>query len=285
MKIKQLEQHMSFGGQQFKYQHQSEVLKSEMTFSLFLPSNPTDKALPLIWWLSGLTCTDDNFTHKSGFQQWAEKYQVAVVAPDTSPRGEAFDDESYDLGHGASFYVNATEAPWQSHYHMYDYITTELTEVVHELIPCFYGRESIMGHSMGGHGALVIGLRHQDRFKAISAFSPILTPSQVPWGVKAFTAYLGADQAAWKAYDATALVGSAETVRPLLITQGLADHFYPEQLHEGAFLEAAKKHGDQVVYQQKAGYDHSYYFIATFLADHFAFHQKYLKMPTRIFYR
>jgi S-formylglutathione hydrolase len=276
MSIEQLEQHVSFGGQQFKYKHQSDVLKSEVTFSLFLPSNKDGKKIPLIWWLSGLTCTDDNFTHKSGFQQWAEKYQVAVIAPDTSPRGDAANDESYDLGQGAGFYVNATEEPWTPHYKMYDYITKELTDVVHGLVPNFSGEESIMGHSMGGHGAIVIGLRNQDRFKAISAFSPILTPSVVPWGVKAFTAYLGLDEEVWKAYDSTALIGSAENVPPLLITQGLADNFYPEQLPEGPFLEAANKHGDKVQYEQKEGYDHSYYFIATFLEEHFAFHGKHL---------
>jgi len=276
MAIEQLEQHQSFGGQQFKYKHQSDVLKSEVTFSLFLPSNPEGKKIPLIWWLSGLTCTDDNFTHKSGFQQWAAKHQVAVIAPDTSPRGDAANDEAYDLGQGAGFYVNATEAPWASHYQMYDYITNELTEVVHGLIPNFSGIESVMGHSMGGHGALVIGLRNQKRFKAISAFSPILTPSKVPWGQKALTAYLGADQDSWVDYDSTALIGRAETVQPILISQGLADNFYPEQLPEQFFLDATKKHGNKVVYEQEQGYDHSYYFIASLMEKHFDFHMKHL---------
>ena len=276
MAIEQLEQHASFGGQQFKYRHQSDVLKSDMTFSLFLPSNPEGKKIPLIWWLSGLTCTDDNFTHKSGFGQWAEKYQVAVIVPDTSPRGDAVDDEAYDLGQGAGFYVNATEEPWNTHYKMYDYLTVELTKIAHGLVPHFSGSESMMGHSMGGHGAIVIGLRNQERFKAISAFSPILTPSEVPWGVKALTAYLGSDKAAWEAYDSTVLISGADVIQPLLITQGLADNFYPEQLSEKSFLEAAKKHGDNVQYQQKEGYDHSYYFIATFLEEHFAFHHGHL---------
>jgi len=277
MAIEQLEQHASFGGQQFKYKHQSELLKSDVTFSLFLPSNEEGKQIPLIWWLSGLTCTDDNFTHKSGVQQWAEKYQVAVIAPDTSPRGEAPDDEAYDLGQGAGFYVNATEDPWKSHYQMYDYITLELTKIVHELVPNFSGIESIMGHSMGGHGALVIGLRNQDRFKAISAFSPILTPSAVPWGQKALTAYLGEDQGMWKAYDSTALIETMDDVQPILITQGLADNFYPSQLLEGPFLEASAKHRGKVTYVQKEGYDHSYYFIASFMEEHFEFHASYLK--------
>ncbi|MCL1989982.1 MAG: S-formylglutathione hydrolase [Defluviitaleaceae bacterium] len=275
MSIEQLEQHVSFGGQQFKYKHQSDVLKSEVTFSLFLPSNPDGKKIPLIWWLSGLTCTDDNFTHKSGFQQWAEQHQVAVIAPDTSPRGDAADGDGYDLGHGAGFYVNATEEPWASHYHMYDYVTKELTGIVHELVPNFSGKESVMGHSMGGHGALVIGLRNQDRFASISAFAPILTPSKVPWGVKILTAYLGSDQETWKAWDSTALVAQDE-VLPILVTQGTGDSFYPDQLTEQYFLAAAQKHGDQVTYEQQAGYDHSYYFIATFLKQHFDFHMNHL---------
>ena len=277
MNIEQLEQHQSFGGKQFKYKHQSDVLKSEVTFSLFLPSNPEGNKIPLIWWLSGLTCTDDNFTHKSGFQQWAEKHQVAVVAPDTSPRGDAPNDEGYDLGQGAGFYVNATEEPWASHYQMYTYLTKELTEVIHGLIPNFSGIESIMGHSMGGHGALVIGLRNQDRFRAISAFSPILTPSVTPWGQKAFTAYLGDDQETWKSYDTTALIREANKIQPILITQGLADNFYPKELPENLFLEAAAKHGNQVAYEQKEGYDHSYYFIASFLKEHFEFHARQLE--------
>jgi len=276
MAIEKLEQHRSFGGEQFKYKHQSAVLKSDVTFSLFLPSNQEGKRIPLIWWLSGLTCTDDNFTHKSGFQQWAEKHQVAVIAPDTSPRGDAANDEGYDLGQGAGFYVNATEEPWSTHYRMYDYIKSELTGVVHSLVPNFSGKESIMGHSMGGHGAIVIGLRNQDRFKAISAFSPILTPSEVPWGVKALGAYLGSDKEKWKDYDSTALIESTEDTQPILIMQGLSDNFYPEQLPEEPFLEVAKKHGDKVNYMKKEGYDHSYYFIASFLEEHFEFHAKHL---------
>ena len=276
MSIELLESHLSFGGEQRKYKHSSDLLKSDMTFSLFLPSNQSGKKIPLIWWLSGLTCTDDNFTHKSGFQQWAEKYQIAVIAPDTSPRGDAANDKGYDLGQGAGFYVNATMSPWESHYQMYDYITKELTTVAHDLVPNFSGKESIMGHSMGGHGAIVIGLRNQDRFKSISAFSPILTPSVAPWGVKALTAYLGPDKESWKSYDSTALIESLDDVLPLLIAQGLADNFYPDQLLEASFLENSKKHGDKIQYEQKEGYDHSYYFIATFLEEHFKFHEQHL---------
>ena len=277
MTIEKLEEHLSFGGKQFKYKHKSEILSSEVTFSLFLPSNKEQKDIPLVWFLSGLTCTDDNFTHKSGFQQWAEKYNIALVAPDTSPRGDVADDEGYDLGQGAGFYLNATQFPWAKNYKMYDYIMEELTKTVHDLVPNFSGKESIMGHSMGGHGALVLGMRNPKRFKAISAFAPILSPSQTPWGQKVFTAYLGEDESTWAQYDSTCLIAEKDEVQPILIMQGLADGFYPNELSETSFLEAAKKHKAKVNYQQKEGYDHSYYFIATFLEEHFAFHSQYLK--------
>lgn len=272
-----LEKHLAFGGLQFKYKHHSDVLNSNMTFSLFLPENKDGKDIPLIWWLSGLTCTDDNFTHKSGFQQIANRLNVAVVAPDTSPRGEACaNDAAYDLGQGAGFYLNATEKPWDEQFKMYDYLTVELPAIVQGLVPNFNGKEAIMGHSMGGHGALVLGLKNPDRFASISAFSPILTPSKVPWGQKAFTAYLGADREAWASWDSTELI-KKDNVQPILIMQGTGDDFYPGQLPEQYFLQAAAKHGDQVVYQQKAGYDHSYYFIASFLEEHFNFHMENLK--------
>ena len=271
-----LEKHLSFGGLQLKYKHHSHVLKSDMTFSLFLPQNPEGKKIPLIWWLSGLTCTDDNFTHKSGFQSIAARYNVAVIAPDTSPRGEACaNDSAYDLGQGAGFYLNATQEPWKDQFRMYEYITTELSGLVQTLVLDFSGQESIMGHSMGGHGALVIGMKNPDRFKSISAFSPILTPSEVPWGQKAFTAYLGNDKETWKAWDSTELI-KGDQIPPILIMQGTGDDFYPGQLSETSFLEAAEKNSDKVNYQQKDGYDHSYYFIATFMEEHFAFHMNHL---------
>ncbi|MCL1949332.1 MAG: S-formylglutathione hydrolase [Turicibacter sp.] len=276
MSVEILEQHLSFGGTQFKYKHHSAILKSDMTFSLFLPENKDGAGIPLVWFLSGLTCTDDNFTHKSGFQHIANKNNVAVIAPDTSPRGEACANaEAYDLGQGAGFYLNATQSPWDEQFKMYDYITKELTEVVKPLVPNFNGKEAIMGHSMGGHGALVIGMKNPGRFASISAFSPILSPSEVPWGQKAFTAYLGEDKEAWKAWDSTELV-KGDDVPPMLIMQGTGDNFYPGQLPENFFLDASAPHGDKVMYQQKAGYDHSYYFIATFMEDHFNFHMKHL---------
>lgn len=276
MELKLVEKHLSFGGEQRKYSHYSETLQCEMTFSVYLPSNKEGKKIPLIWWLSGLTCTDDNFSQKSGFQRLAEEHQVAVLIPDTSPRGQAVpDDEAWDLGQGAGFYVDATQTPWSEHYNMYTYLMEELTAMVPTLVPNFSGEEGIMGHSMGGHGALVIGMKNANRFKAISAFSPILNPSQVPWGIKAFSAYLGEDKAAWKEWDAAELIKEAG-VPPILITQGSADGFYPEQLDETVFLKNAEESGQAVTYQKKEGYDHSYFFIASFLEEHFAFQMEQL---------
>ena len=277
MNLKLVEKHKSFNGEQIKYSHYSEVLKCDMKFSIYLPSNQEDKKISLIWWLSGLTCTDDNFSEKSGFQRLADKHQVAVMIPDTSPRGEdVADDEAWDLGQGAGFYLNATQDPWKENYQMYSYITEELTDIALTLVPNFSGKESIMGHSMGGHGALMIGMKNADRFKAISAFAPILSPSQVPWGIKAFSSYLGEDKDAWKEWDSSELIKETQ-VPPILITQGTADGFYPEHLEETAFLENALKNNNQVDYQKADGYDHSYFFIASFLDDHFDFHMNQLR--------
>lgn len=277
MSLKILDQHKSFNGHQYKYSHYSETLKCDMTFSIYLPENKEDKEIPLIWWLSGLTCTDDNFSEKSGFQRLADSHNVAVMIPDTSPRGEEVaDDEGWDLGKGAGFYLNATQDPWKENYQMYSYITEELSVIAKDLVPKFSGKESIMGHSMGGHGALIIGMKNAARFKAISAFSPIVTPSQVPWGIKAFSAYLGEDKEAWKDWDATELI-RAEGAPPILISQGTKDGFYPEQLKETLFLENAKAYKNKVDYKQAEGYDHSYFFISSFLEEHFKFHIGKLK--------
>lgn len=276
MSLKLVDNKRSFNGEQRKYTHYSDVLQSEMTFSIYLSSNKENKEIPLIWWLSGLTCTDDNFSEKSGYQRWADKYQVAVIVPDTSPRGEdVANDDAYDLGQGAGFFLNATQEPWAKNYQMYSYITEELAEIATTLVPNFSGKESIMGHSMGGHGALVIGMKNASRFKAISAFSPITNPVQVPWGVKAFTNYLGEDKATWNEWDSSELIKEVNAP-PILITQGIADNFYPEQLDETVFLENAEKNKQNVEYQKVEGYDHSYFFIASFLEDHFAFHMKHL---------
>jgi len=277
MSLKLIEEKRSFDGVQSKYTHYSEALKCEMTFSIYLPSNKEKKEIPLIWWLSGLTCTDDNFGQKSGFQSLAAKYQVAVIIPDTSPRGEDVpNDEAYDLGQGAGFFVNATQEPWAKNYNMYTYITEELSNIASNLVPNFSGKESIMGHSMGGHGALVIGMKNAKRFKSISAFAPITNPIQVPWGVKAFSNYLGADKSTWNEWDATELIKEVDTP-PILITQGTSDNFYPEQLDETNFLENARKNNQKVNYNKAEGYDHSYFFVSTFLDEHFAFHIENLK--------
>ncbi|WP_080145495.1 S-formylglutathione hydrolase [Marinilactibacillus piezotolerans] len=271
MTVTHIETHLAAGGEQRKYRHFSKVLNCEMVFSLFLPSAFQEKAVPLIWWLSGLTCTDDNFSQKGGFQKAASEHNVAIAIPDTSPRGENVpDDESYDLGQGASFYLNAVKTPWSEHYQMYTYLTEELPSIVHELIPDFSGKESIMGHSMGGHGALMIGLKQSKRFESISAFAPILTPTAVPWGEKAFSAYLGIEKSAWNEWDSTHLIQQAEIVPPIFITQGTADNFYDVQLVETDFLKAAEN--KDITYRSVEGYDHSYFTIATFINEHIAFH-------------
>lgn len=276
MVVEQLEMHLSFQGEQRKYHHFSKVLNCDMVFSLYLPPSFEEKELSLIWWLSGLTCTDDNFSQKSGFQKAAADQTVAVIIPDTSPRGDKVpDDEGWDLGKGASFYLNATQDPWVENYQMYTYLTEELPQIVYSLIPHFSGKESIMGHSMGGHGAIMMGLKERDRFASISAFAPILNPSKVPWGQKAFTAYLGSDESSWQEWDSTSLIEQTEKVPPILITQGMSDNFYEVQLQEKEFLKAA---GDKpVFYRSEKGYDHSYFTIATFIEEHIQFHVNELK--------
>ena len=222
-----IETHKVFEGEQRKYRHYSEILDCDMVFSLFLPKQTDNKTTALVWWLSGLTCTDDNFSQKGAFQKYANQHQLAIVMPDTSPRGtNVADDEGWDLGQGAGFYLNATQEPWAKNYRMYDYLTEELPQLVYTLIPNFSGKESIMGHSMGGHGALVIGLKNPERYRSISAFAPILNPSQVPWGKKAFTAYLGPDEKDWAAWDATSLIAESPVAPPIHISQGIADAFY-----------------------------------------------------------
>ncbi len=277
MTVELIGTHQLFGGEQRKYRHFSEVLHSEMTFSLFLPQAKPEIPLSLVWWLSGLTCTDDNFSQKGAFQKYATENQLAFVIPDTSPRGSAIPDvDAWDLGQGASFYLNATQEPWKQNYQMYTYITEELTQIIFRLLPHLSGKESIMGHSMGGHGALMIGLKNPQRFTSISAFAPISNPSKTPWGKKAFSSYLGTDKKSWKSWDATELLAQSSVVPPIYITQGTADEFYGEQLVEHAFLSAAKTKQQQVTYQKAIGYDHSYFTIATFIEDHLKFHSKHL---------
>ena len=275
MTVEIIEKHLNFGGEMRKYKHFSQVLNCEMIFSLYLPPAEIEDAIPLIWWLSGLTCTDDNFSQKGGFQEYAAKHKVAIAIPDTSPRGDNIPDSNdWDLGQGASFYVDATQEPWAENYHMYTYITQELTQIMHDLVPGYSGKESIMGHSMGGHGALMIGLKNSNRFSSISAFAPILNPIQVPWGIKAFNAYLGSEESTWHKWDATSLIKQMDQIPPILITQGTADTFYDVQLQEDAFMKAAQN--KPVQYEKKEGYDHSYFTISTFIGQHIAFHVEQL---------
>ncbi|MBV7433790.1 S-formylglutathione hydrolase [Cardiobacteriaceae bacterium TAE3-ERU3] len=272
--MKQTENWRCFGGEQRIYQHRSDVLDCDMNFAVYLPPQALDgEDCPVLYWLSGLTCTERNFIEKAGAQHYAAEHGIILVAPDTSPRGENVpDDDAYDLGQGAGFYVNATQAPWAAHYRMYDYITEELPALIDQHFPV-NGKQSISGHSMGGHGALMIALNNPHTFASVSAFAPIVAPSQVPWGEKAFTAYLGDDRDAWLAYDSNALIANAEERLPLLIEQGEADNF----LHDGQLkpevLEATCREYDHpLTLNRRKGYDHSYYFIASFIGQHIAFH-------------
>lgn len=277
--LKLISSNRAFGGKHQRFTHQSATTKTPMTFAIYLPPQvEEDKKVPVVYFLSGLTCTDENFSTKAGAQQWAAEYGFALVMPDTSPRGEdVADDSNYDLGQGAGFYVNATQSPWNKHYQMYDYIVTELPELIEANFPVTDQR-SIFGHSMGGHGALQIGLKNPERYAAISAFAPIVNPLEVPWGKKAFSAYLGEDQASWAAYDSTKLLEAIDQNQclPILIDQGLADSFYPDQLQPERFEAVAKERQLPVTLRLHDGYDHSYYFIASFVQDHLAFHAKHL---------
>lgn len=276
--LARIEHRACFGGWQDVYEHASSTLGCSMRFAVYFPPQAESGPLPVLYWLSGLTCNEQNFITKAGAQRYAAEHGVILVAPDTSPRGdEVADAEGYDLGKGAGFYVNATETPWSSHYRMYDYVVDELPAVIEANFPVT-GARAISGHSMGGHGALVIALRNPGRYRSVSAFSPIVAPSQVPWGEKAFTAYLGEDREAWKAYDATALVSSDLTERlPLLIEQGGADEFLANQLKPELLQLAAEAQGHPLTLNLRPGYDHSYYFIASFIGEHIAHHARALK--------
>lgn len=275
--MQRIERHASFGGWQEVYQHQSQVLKCSMNFSIYLPPHDEYEKLPVIYWLSGLTCNEQNFITKAGAQKYAAEQKVIIVAPDTSPRGEGIpDDEAYDLGHGAGFYVNATQAPWSENFRMYDYIVDELRELIDQHFPT-NKVQSIMGHSAGGHGALVIGLRNPDIYRSISAFSPIVAPSQVPWGKKAFTAYLGEEQALWSQYDAVELIKSSAVKMPILVDQGTEDSFLHEQLKPELLVNACDDNDYPISLNLREGYDHSYYFIASFMEAHICFHSRYLQ--------
>ncbi|WP_262695594.1 S-formylglutathione hydrolase [Kordiimonas aquimaris] len=272
---------IAFGGQQRVYKHASSTTQTDMEFSVFIPPQAHDGTkVPVLWYLSGLTCTQENVTTKAGFQRLASELGIMVICPDTSPRGEGVaNDDAYDLGQGAGFYLNATKEPWARHFRMYDYITQEMQELVRRNFPADMNAQGITGHSMGGHGALTIGIRNAGIFKSISAFSPIVAPMQVPWGQKAFAAYLGEDTSRWSQYDACVLIQSAEDrsgFAEILIDQGLADNFLGDQLKPELFAAACKNVGQRLNLRKHEGYDHSYYFIASFVEDHLRHHAQYL---------
>jgi len=268
-----------FGGVQKHFQHYAESVKCQMRFAIYLPLCANESSpVPVLYWLSGLTCTDENFVQKSGAQRIAEALGIAIVCPDTSPRGDnVADDEnqSYDLGLGAGFYVNATEQPWSEHYKMYDYIVDELPTLIEENFPVS-NKKSISGHSMGGHGALTIALKNPDKYCSVSAFSPIANPVNCPWGQKAFNAYLGSDEQLWQQHDASLLMAASKKHVPALVDQGLADNFLEEQLHPESLISAASENNYPLTLNQHDGYDHSYFFIASFIESHLRFHAKYL---------
>ncbi|MEZ5654360.1 MAG: S-formylglutathione hydrolase [Sphingobium sp.] len=267
----------SHGGTQGVYKHASAVTGTEMTFSVFVPDHAPGAKLPVLWYLSGLTCTHANVTEKGEFRAACTRHGIIFVAPDTSPRGEDVpDDEGYDFGKGAGFYVNATQEPWSTHFHMRDYVEKELPDVIAANFPVDMSRQGITGHSMGGHGALTISLRNPDRFKSTSAFSPIVSPLNCPWGEKALGGYLGDDRAAWAEYDACALIDGGARLPDLLVDQGDADNFLNEQLKTHLLQEACDKAGQKATIRMQPGYDHSYYFISTFMADHVAWHAERL---------
>ena len=265
----------AFGGRHLRYTHKAETTQCDMTFAIFLPPFASkEKPVPVLYWLSGLTCTDQNFMQKAGAMKLAAELGMAIVAPDTSPRGENVPDDeegSYDFGLGAGFYVDATQAPWDKHYKMYSYIVNELPALIESEFPVTKER-AISGHSMGGHGALVIGMRNPNKFVSVSAFSPISNPSDCPWGEKALGRYLGDDKAAWQEYDASLLLASKTHSVPLLVEQGTKDEFLHEQLKPQSLVHAAQQSDTQLTLNMHEGYDHSYFFIASFIEGHLEFH-------------
>ncbi len=279
MSIEQIAANKSFGGWQNRFKHTASSLNCEMNFSIYLPPQVEDGIkVPVLYFLSGLTCNDENFAQKAAAQRIAAELGIAIVTPDTSPRGDGVTDDkdaAYDLGLGAGFYVNATQQPWAKHYQMYDYIVGELPKLIEQNFPVT-DKKSISGHSMGGHGALSIGLKNPQDYASISAFSPICNPINCPWGQKAFENYLGADKTTWQAYDASRLIAIAEHKLPMMVELGLDDQFLEEQLGIDAFISAAKQNQYDVNIAQHKGYDHSYFFIASFIEAHLRFHAKYL---------
>ena len=262
-----------FGGRQRSYRHASAATGTPMRVAVYLPPAAERGPVPVFWFLAGLTCTEDNFTQKAGAQRVAAELGLALVAPDTSPRGEGVpDDAAYDFGVGAGFYLDATEAPWSRQFRMRSYVEDELPALLGAGLPLDMGRQGLCGHSMGGHGALTIGLRNPGRFRAVSAFAPIASPMRCPWGEKALSGYLGADRAAWRPYDACALIADGARLPEILIDQGAADPFLAEQLRPELLEAACREAGMALTLNRREGYDHSYFFIASFIADHLRWH-------------
>ena len=276
-----LEHHACFGGWQDVYRHRSEVLDCDMTVGVYYPPQAGHGPCPVLYWLSGLTCSEQNFIGKAGAQRYAAEHGIILVAPDTSPRGAGVADaDRYDLGQGAGFYVDATREPWARHYRMQEYVSRELPAWV-EADPAASDVRAISGHSMGGHGALVTALRNPGRYRSVSAFSPVVAPMQVPWGELAFSTYLGDDRAAWRLWDATELIREVRDAGreklPLLVDQGDADEFLDTQLRPDLLRDACAAAGHPLTLRMQPGYDHSYYFISSFIGDHIAWHARHLR--------
>ncbi len=279
MLLEQIGANPSFGGQQLRYKHQSASLNCEMTFSIYLPPQANNSPVPVLYWLSGLTCTDENFVQKAGAQQYAAEHGIAIVCPDTSPRGEGVADDpdcAYDMGLGAGFYVNATQQPWAEHYQMYSYVVDELPALIAAEFPIDSQRAAISGHSMGGHGALTIALKNPGRFKSVSAFAPICSPLNCPWGDKTLSNYLGDNREDWKQYDTVELVKQSAVQLPVLIDQGEGDDFLAEQLKIELLIRASEAAEFPMQIRLQPDYDHSYFFIATFIGEHIDFHARAL---------
>jgi len=279
MSIKTISEQVAFGGTQGVYSHQSIETLCEMTYSVFVPPGADQKPAPIIYYLSGLTCTQDNVTTKGGFQRMAAKLGLCIVCPDTSPRGAGYEGEdiAFNFGSGAGFYVDATEPPWSGMYRMYSYVTKELPALISSKFPIQKGPAGIFGHSMGGHGALTIALKNPDQYNSVSAFAPIVAPMQCPWGEKALGGYLGTDQTTWQNYDAVELIKSGKRTKgTILIDQGSADQFLEEQLKPQLFESACKQAGQSLDLRMQLGYDHSYYLISSFMEDHLRHHAEIL---------
>lgn len=276
MTLETLSSHRCFGGVQTFHRHASAQTRTPMRFSVFAPPHAETGKRPVLFWLSGLTCTEENFTTKAGAQRVAAELGLIIVAPDTSPRGEGVPDDpdgAYDFGLGAGFYVDAVQAPWNAHYRMHAYIAEELPALIAASIPAAdMTRLGVFGHSMGGHGALIMALKHPELFKSVSAFAPIVAPTQVPWGEKAFSNYLGPDRETWRQYDACALIERGARTRDTLVDQGTADQFLDAQLKPHLLERACAHAGIPLTLRMQSGYDHSYYFMASFIGDHLRWH-------------